>query len=72
MKSNRRESVSAKCPFYEGEEAQKVICEGVVENSGIHLCFETPTSQKNYKKEHCYDCYKNCVIYKALCGKYEE
>ncbi len=72
MKSNRRESKCAKCPFYECEEAQKVICEGVEENSGIHLCFKTPESQKKYKREHCYNNYEDCIIYKALSSKYED
>ena len=72
MKSKRRESRCAKCPFYDCEEAQKVICEGVVVNSGIHLCFETPSSQKDYKKEHCYNSYESCLIYQALCKKYGE
>lgn len=71
MKSKRRESRCAKCPFYDSEEAQKVVCEGVKENTGIHICFETPASQKEYKHEFCYNNYQGCIIYKALYGKYE-
>lgn len=70
MKSKRRESKCAKCPFYNGEEAQKVVCEGVEDNSGIHLCFETPASQKAYKMAYCYNQYSECRIYKALDSKY--
>ena len=72
MKSKRRESRCAKCPFYDSEEAQKVVCEGVKENTGIHLCFETTASQKEYKSEFFYNYYQSCIIYKALDSKYEE
>lgn len=70
MKSKRRESRCAKCPFYDGEEAQKVVCEGVEENTRIHLCFDTPASQRAYKIEFCYNYYEDCIIYKALYSKY--
>ena len=72
MKSKRRESKCAKCPFYDSEEAQKVVCEGVENNTGIHLCFESPASQKEYKKAFCYHNYKDCLIYKALDSKYKD
>lgn len=71
MKSKRRESRCAKCPFYDSEEAQKVVCEGVKENTGIHICFETPASLREYKIEFCYNNYQGCIIYKALYSKYE-
>ena len=72
MKSKRRESRCAKCPFYSGEEAQKVVCEGVWEDTGIHLCFGTPALQREYKKIYCYNSYTYCSIYRSLCSKYEE
>lgn len=72
MKSKRRESKCAKCPFYDSEEAQKVVCEGVEVNTGIHICFETPASQKNYKRCFCYNNYEECIIYKALNSKYKD
>lgn len=72
MKSKRRESRCAKCPFYDSEEAQKVVCEGVEENTGIHLCFGTPASQSEYKKIYCYNSYEYCIIYRALCSKYDD
>lgn len=72
MKSKRRESKCAKCPFYDSEEAQKVICEGVIENTKIHICFDTPDALKQYKKIFCYNDYQNCIIHKALSVKYED
>lgn len=48
-----------------------MVCEGVEENTGIHLCFGTPASQREYKKEFCYNNYQSCIIYKALYSKYE-
>lgn len=72
MKSKRRESKCAKCPFYDSEEAQKVICEGVIENTRIHICFDTPDALKKYKKVFCYNDFESCIIHKALCIKYED
>ena len=48
-----------------------MVCEGVEENTGIHLCFGTPASQSEYKKIYCYNSYTYCIIYRALCSKYE-
>lgn len=72
MKRKRRESRCALCPFYDCEEAQKVICEGVIENTHIHLCFDTPEALKEYKRKFCYDDYESCIIHTALCTKYED
>lgn len=60
------------CPFYDSEEAQKVICEGVIENTHIHLCFDTPDALKEYKRKFCYDDFESCIIHTALCTKYED
>lgn len=49
-----------------------MVCEGVIENTGIHLCFGTPASQREYKKEFCYNNYQECIIYKALYSKYDD
>ena len=71
MKSKRRESKCAKCPFYDCEEAQKVICEGVIENTHVHICFDTPGALKIYKRGFCYNDYESCILHKALSSKYE-
>ena len=49
----RFHDVMAKCPYYNGEETQKIICEGVQEGSAIHLAFDTAQNRRGYKKCFC-------------------
>lgn len=68
----RHISKEVQCPFYHSEEPQKICCEGVQEESTIHLCFSTPTQQKMYKGVFCNNKYKKCYIADMLFKKYEE
>lgn len=68
----RKENKSAKCPFYKEEDRQKVFCEGVEENSKIHLAFSSPTQKSEYCRKYCYRNYKYCLIADMLFYKYDE
>lgn len=61
----------AQCPFYKSEERQKIMCEGVDDNSTIHLAFCDPSKKTSYRKRTCCDKYDRCVIAQALGRKYE-
>ena len=69
---SRKESKLAKCPFYKGEDKQKVYCEGIVKNSSIHLAFATVTQKKEFCKVYCHKWYGECLIAEMLFSKYEE
>ena len=57
-----RQDVLVGCPYYKGEEKQKIFCEGVQEGSAIHLAFDTPPNLKDYKNCFCKRCYNKCLI----------
>lgn len=42
------------CPFHHWYEGCKLCCEGVQENSSIHLAFESPEARRKYMKDICY------------------
>lgn len=58
----RRQDSMIRCPYYKGEERQQIFCEGVEEGTAIRLGFDTTTHLKEYKAEHCKDCWKRCGI----------
>lgn len=60
------------CPFYKDCERQRIRCEGVWENTAIHLAFGDATDLKEYKLEYCCGLWKNCRIARMLIEKYEE
>ena len=41
------------CPYYKDEEKQKVYCEGLCEQSSIHLAFASPPQRREFERSHC-------------------
>ena len=68
MKHNT--SPYAICPFYHFYESHKLCCEGVWENSSIHLAFASPVKRREYEKQYCRKDYKHCPVAKMLFEKY--
>ena len=69
-KTYRRKNVM--CPFYKKENRQVIYCEGVQENSSIHVTFGECSACKTYKDTKCQVNYKSCPVYKALEEKCDE
>lgn len=67
----RFHDVLAKCPYYNGEEKQKIFCEGVQEGSAIHMAFDTPQNRRDYKKCFCNKGYNSCLIADMLNRKWD-
>lgn len=65
-----RQDVLVKCPYYKGEEIQKIFCEGVQDGSKLHLAFDSPQKLKDYKNSFCKRCYNQCLIAGMLNGKW--
>ena len=65
-----REDVLVRCPYYKGEEKQKIFCEGVQDGSAIHLAFDTSPNLKEYKRCFCKGCYNSCLLAGMLNGKW--
>jgi hypothetical protein len=70
MKGKRYESKEALCPFYNCEDPQRIMCEGIVARSGLHLAFATPLDKRNYASMFCAKDFEVCLINKMLEGKY--
>lgn len=65
------------CPFYSREESsvtRKIHCEGHMEGTHIHLCFDTKELKKIHKKKHCKNVvgYKKCPLYPVILKKHRE
>ena len=67
-----KESIAVVCPFYQGEEKQKLHCEGVESGCKIHLAFATPQQRNAYRKRNCVKDHKGCSIAQMLYRKWEE
>lgn len=66
-----RQDVLVKCPYYKGEEKQKLFCEGVQEGSTIHMAFDTTPNLKDYKNRLCKRCWNECLVAQTLNRKWD-
>ena len=66
MKRSQYTSKTAECPFYKKEEQHKIYCNGIVENSSVHLAFGKDSDCKEYKQTKCRDDYLTCPVHKML------
>ena len=74
---NNSSSVVVICPFFKAKGksscSQVIYCEGVEKNTSIHLAFGDHEKRKAYMDCYCnkFQGHKECIIAKALYGKYE-
>lgn len=69
----KRVSKNVKCPFYHKHDGGKIKCEGLSDDSTIHIVFGTPVERAKFMREYCFSiqaCQK-CLIHKALYEKWE-
>ena len=59
------------CPFYKYEEQQIICCEGVDDNTALHLTFASKRDIREYRKAKCENAYKTCMICQMLNRKYD-
>lgn len=59
------------CPYYKYEAPQMVYCEGVDDNTALHLAFATKQGKKVYMGAKCKECWKGCMIAQMLNRKYD-
>jgi hypothetical protein len=62
----RYTSLKAVCPFYKHENRQVIFCEGIGEDSVIHLAFANPSDCLSHKKRYCRCSHTECSISKML------
>lgn len=62
--------VHVKCPFFKGEEKNKIRCEGVQEGASCIQQYRKMEQKEKWMGRYCCENYKNCRIYKMLEKKY--
>lgn len=65
-------SSGAKCPFYTCEESIRIMCEGIQQNSSVHIVFGMVKQRQTYSREYCQRDYKQCIQYQGLMHKYDD
>lgn len=70
MRLRRHISNEALCPFYRSEDDFRVLCEGVVDASSIHVVFQSSKKKHEYSKRYCCGNYKSCKVSHMLYAKY--
>ena len=59
------------CPYYKYEAPQMIYCEGVEDDTALHLAFAIKQGKKSYVEAHCKHCWKGCLIAQMLNRKYD-
>ena len=59
------------CPYYKHDDPQMVYCEGVEDDTALHLAFSTRQEKKNYVSAKCCERWKSCMIAQMLNRKYD-
>lgn len=54
------------CPFYKHENRFVIFCQGVDEESVLHLAFPRPSSCFDFKQRYCRKEYSTCPIAQML------
>lgn len=72
MKHNTFADKDAVCPFYRWQDNHKICCEGIIDNSTIHLAFASPADRQQQVEERCnsMEGYPKCPVSKMLNDKY--
>jgi hypothetical protein len=65
------------CPFYSREESsvtRKIHCEGYMEGTHFHICFDSKDLKKLHKKKFCKNDkdYLKCPLYLVIAKRYKE
>lgn len=73
MKTARRNIASSvRCPFCKCEERMMLYCEGVQEDTTVHLAFAYPSAAREYREKYCEADYEKCRIAQMLERKWED
>ena len=59
------------CPFYCRDQDNYITCEGVEDDTRIHLVCENKKKRYAYQRRYCCEDFHNCRIASMLWGKYQ-
>ena len=74
---NKRVAGLCRCPYYQGERENAVVCEGVIAGTRCESRFRTRRDRQCYQEVVCADGehpddYQCCPVYRAVSRRYEE
>ena len=72
VKRGQYESKTTACPFYKKEDRQTIFCDGVTDNSSVHLAFGNASDCKEHKIAYCRSDFHLCPVCKMLEGMYDD
>lgn len=74
MKHRNYADKNVVCPFYRGQEAYKISCEGIQKNSSLTLSFSLPMERKQHCEHYCNSIsgFQNCPVAIMLNSKYNQ
>ena len=58
------------CPFYHSEDSYRICCEGLDDDSTIHVVFASSVKKTAYSVRYCCQNYKACKMAHILYEKY--
>ena len=70
--STTYKDVDVKCPYYKGQTANGISCEGLTDDSIIKLWFNSHKLKCCHMDAYCQKRYNYCEIARMLEAKYEE
>ena len=53
---------SVRCPYYHGENAVKIYCDGIQPRSWLEITFQDKAAKKDYKHRHCRKSFCECRL----------
>ena len=73
MSSGSYRQVHTGCPFYRSDDGKnKIVCEGIVDDSSVVLNFRKKIDYNTQMKVFCCEHYDRCEVYRMLMEKYRE
>ena len=68
------EAKFVKCPFYCKHDSNRIVCEGICEESNINITYQSKADRDKYMKKVCYDLLgcRDCPIHIMLSQLYED
>lgn len=54
------------CPFYSKSETNRIVCEGFVGDTNLHIQFKKDSDRKEWRSWYCADDPTKCPLYQKL------
>ena len=66
MPSGSFMQTDVRCPFFKYDGKQRIVCEGLIDNSSIILTYQNKLDCDTQRNVYCCEHYKKCEVYRML------